>query len=784
MFQIGDKVLHQFNREFGPGEVISVGQGRMTVRFPRLGETLQFGLDDHAFVPLVLPAGTDPERWAEEWSDDLVERLLRREVDTLRALRNRLDALRLMEIREADGLGSYLGGRLRVFPHQIHVAEAACQTDPVRWLLADEVGLGKTVEACLILSRLLRTKRAERVMVIAPRTLAVQWLGELYRKFHQIFVLLDEERRNDVWKDMGAEFNPFEVHARSVVPLEDLVQDTRAQRAAIAARPDLLVIDEAHRLERRPGHPGSPAYRTVAPITGAARHALLLSATPLEADTHGFFRLLELLWPERFSSWETFQNQLREGIPLYPCTSSTRRIDIGGLPPRLGQRVELEEWPELEFRLGNTLAMPAARPLERHTREEAVQRSLAAPVPERDLRLEWILSEAPRWKRRREKSLLFVGERAALDFLKQELEFKLHQRVAVFHEDLSLAQRDLEVSQFAQPDGPSLLISTECGGEGRNFEFCRRLILFDLPWNAALVEQRIGRLDRISRTRPVEIVYFRPGSGFAREVAELYEALGIFKEPLGGLERSLTHVEAAIREAVHQPEPSLDLESILTESRELRARTHDGVYQHLHQNRYTAAHGPEIVARIPAELERLNEQVIVEACRQFGFEVVDRAEKRTWYIEFGALANIDDLSGISPGSRWLGTFDREAAVERETLDFFGAGHPLVEGVLDELTHGHRGQVALLSASGTKQRAHGLLLVLKRGATFEMVPIDLEGRVRNEWLPILRGESGRLTDLHPSRWNPPESFADLARAVLQHARQQATPVALAGVELLP
>jgi len=132
MFQIGDKVLHQFNREFGPGEVIAVGQGRMTVRFPRLGETLQFGLDDHAFVPLVLPAGTDPERWAEEWSDDLVERLLRREVDTLRALRNRLDALRLMEIREADGLGSYLGGRLRVFPHQIHVAEAACQTDPVR----------------------------------------------------------------------------------------------------------------------------------------------------------------------------------------------------------------------------------------------------------------------------------------------------------------------------------------------------------------------------------------------------------------------------------------------------------------------------------------------------------------------------------------------------------------------------------------------------------------------------------------------------------------------------
>ena len=74
-------------------------------------------------------------------------------------------------------------------------------------------------------------------------------------------------------------------------------------------------------------------------------------------------------------------------------------------------------------------------------------------------------------------------------------------RVGVFHEDLSPGQRDIEVAQFRLPAGPSMLVSTECGGEGRNFEFCTRLVLFDLPWNPMLVEQRIGRLDRIGRDR-------------------------------------------------------------------------------------------------------------------------------------------------------------------------------------------------------------------------------------------------------------------------------------------
>ena len=89
-------------------------------------------------------------------------------------------------------------GRIRLFPHQLYCAESATHSEPVRWLLADEVGLGKTVEACLILNHLLRTGRADRTLVVAPETLTVQWLGELWRKYHQVFVLLDDKRLADV----------------------------------------------------------------------------------------------------------------------------------------------------------------------------------------------------------------------------------------------------------------------------------------------------------------------------------------------------------------------------------------------------------------------------------------------------------------------------------------------------------------------------------------------------------------------------------------------------------
>ena len=127
--------------------------------------------------------------------------------------------------------------------------------------------------------------------------------------------------------------------------------------------------------------------------------------------------------------------------------------------------------------------------------------------------------------------------------LRDALSARAQLASGVFHEELSAARRDTEVARFRADDGPSILVSTEAGGEGRNFEFCHRLVLYDLPWKPSTVEQRIGRLDRIGRRIPVEIVYFRPASGIGADVVRLFERLGLFREPIAGVEPQLAHVE-------------------------------------------------------------------------------------------------------------------------------------------------------------------------------------------------------------------------------------------------
>jgi ATP-dependent helicase HepA len=170
----------------------------------------------------------------------------------------------------------------------------------------------------------------------------VQWLGELWRKYHQVFALLDAARLADVTHDFGAGFNPFDIHRRAVIALETLIERPELTTQAVTAGIDLLVVDEAQRLRRPPGHPGGRAYRSLAPIAALGRHVLLLSATPLEDDAHGFFRLLQLLRPDEFPEGLDVETRLASGVPLPPCTSATRRVDIGGLPPRAPVAVDLD----------------------------------------------------------------------------------------------------------------------------------------------------------------------------------------------------------------------------------------------------------------------------------------------------------------------------------------------------------------------------------------------------------------------------------------------------------
>ena len=326
-----------------------------------------------------------------------------------------------------------------------------------------------------------------------------------------------------------------------------------------------------------------------------------------------------------------------------------------------------------------------------------------------DPRLTWLLTQAARWRSADEKTLVFVAHRETLEMLRDALSARAQLASGVFHEELSTARRDTEVARFRAADGPSLLVSTEAGGEGRNFEFCHRLVLYDLPWKPSAIEQRIGRLDRIGRHIPVEIVYFRPASGIGADVVRLFEQLGLFREPIAGVEPQLAHVERAIEDLALEGDASLSdgqIDQLIAGARQARTRIDEAVYQQLHRDPYRAERGPSILARVPPDLDALMEQVVVNAASRLGFRVEQTRGTRAYAIDFGNEALIDSLPGVPGGSTFVGSFDREYAVEDETIDFFASGHALVEGLLAHFEEDPKGRVARLELRYPGSARHG------------------------------------------------------------------------------
>ena len=372
--------------------------------------------------------------------------------------------------------------------------------------------------------------------------------------------------------------------------------------------------------------------------------------------------------------------------------------------------------------------------------DEIERRQQAESMDRTDPRLEWLLTQAKRWRRENQKTLVFTAHRETLEMLRDALSARAQLASGVFHEGLSAARRDMEVARFRAEDGPSILVSTEAGGEGRNFEFCRRLVLYDLPWKPATVEQRIGRLDRIGRRIPVDIVYFRPPEGIGADVVRVFERLGLFREPMAGVEPELAHVESALEEAAVTPGASLsdaDLERLIAAAQAARTRIHEAAYQQLHRDPYRAELGPSILARVPGGLDALMEQVVVGAASRLGFRVEQVRGRRAYAIEFGNEALIDSLPGVPGGSSFVGSFDREYSVEDENIDFFASGHALVEGLLAHFEEDPKGRVARLEVEIPGLEGAGLIAIYKDGPQFEADALDLDGRRRPDWADAFR-----------------------------------------------
>ncbi|BCE01621.1 helicase-related protein [Marinicellulosiphila megalodicopiae] len=401
-------------------------------------------------------------------------------------------------------LNGLIGARAGLLAHQLYVAQQATQLEQTRVLLSDEVGLGKTIEAGLIISRLLRLERASHILILVPEALKVQWLVELMRRFSLTV---------QMW-EQGIPVDEKAIYIASHDVLDDLGAFVEISRE----RWDCIVVDETHHIEYTIDEP-SIAYESLDQMAQEAKHLILLSATPEQLGIEGHFGRLKLLDPNKFSSLESYLDQEKQYLDLTEIINDIENdllLDSEKLKISQKYNVDFDQDTsnivnELVDRFGTGRGIfrntrNAVKGFPKRTFKEVILDAPSIEIDDvLDAKLEW-LSNWLDQQDKKDKHLLICHDLETTLLIEKYLWDKKGLSCAVFHEDLSLIERDRSAAFFADSEqGARIMLCSEIGSEGRNFQFCHNLICFDLPAQPDLLEQRIGRLDRIGQTQDIKI---------------------------------------------------------------------------------------------------------------------------------------------------------------------------------------------------------------------------------------------------------------------------------------
>ncbi len=678
------------------------------------------------------------------------ERLLSTRVDTP----DRFDFRRQALARRADAMRSpafgLAGARVDLIPHQLRVAEIVAQRQPPRALLADEVGLGKTIEAGMILARLLATGRVARVLVLAPGSLASQWLIELLRRFNLSFALFDEERCESI-ELSDASANPFEDEQCVLADIGWLAAAPKRAAQIADAGWDLVVVDEAHHLEWTP-EAASPAYVLVEKLAQRAPGLILLTATPQQLGRSGHFARLRLLDPARYVDLDAFTAEADGYVRL--SAIAAQLLDTQALSP--GERAELEsrfagDADLLGLLAGYDTDRSANAPalldalIDRHGTGRVMFRNRRAQIggfPRRlgeidrldggalddaqrqvllaefhadarlqpsaseldyasDPRLPWLLRLIDRLAG--DKLLLICRTQAKVLALEEALRTKSGIKLARFHEGMTLLQRDRNAAFFAEPDGARVLLCSEIGSEGRNFQFAHHLVLWDVPLDPDLLEQRIGRLDRIGQRHDIHI-HAAAFSGSAQHalLRWYHEGLDALRSsPSDGREILRRYrarlLEIAERHALGGEAEDAELDSLIAETmethRELSDLVNSGRDRLLELASERQAREQHLAHAMRAQDEdSTSDDFVLALFEQFGIDS-EETGPRTCVLDPEYLST-DGFPGLKDGPQQV-TFDRATALAREELPLLRLDHPLVLGALDLLLESEQGNAALL-----------------------------------------------------------------------------------------
>ena len=306
--------------EFRVGDRVQVDGRAVEISAVEAGDVLHYVVEGRRIA--------EGELDAEQPVSQADQRLLAGRSDRNDQFEFRLAALQRRALARAHPGWGVLGARIDLIPHQLRVAEIAAARRPPRLLLADEVGLGKTIEACLVLAQLLASGRAGRALVLVPESLVHQWFVELKRRFNLAFSVFDEERCEAIEQGQPGS-NPFE-DGQLIIAATGWLSSNPTRAAQLrAAGWDALVVDEAHHLAWSPDAP-SPGYQLVDALAAHTPAVILLTATPEQLGIAGHFARLRLLDPARYSDLEAFRDESARFLRLSELVDALHAGD--GLP--------------------------------------------------------------------------------------------------------------------------------------------------------------------------------------------------------------------------------------------------------------------------------------------------------------------------------------------------------------------------------------------------------------------------------------------------------------------
>lgn len=525
-----------------------------------------------------------------------------------------------------DKMQSLSNSRTQILAHQIESTYRVISSITPRFLIADEVGLGKTIEAGLIIKEFMIRFHYNRVLVVVPASLQLQWQQEMREKFNEDFTVLD----NRLFQK-----RKHQLPSKTIVSL-DFAKQERVKKVLLQSPWDTVIFDEAHRL-RRDSRVVTKAYHLADEISGKAKVFLLLSATPFSGKLEELFYLIRLLNPNLLGTYHNFtmdyvvgkKETLRE--KLEPVVIRRRKVDVGGFTRRLAKTISFEFTPEerclydrtteyirteynkalaskngfhafilivyqkmldsssvtllhtvskrisfLRECLGNkemlrreiTRKKELQMLLEEAKEDEVLAEELVSQhllEAEDDLRSECLaLEEIHKYalgiklnkkaekllmivreileKNPKEKIIIFTQFYRTLEYLKEVLSA---YSMSLFHGGLGKEEKDRMVDDFRSKN--TFFISTEAGGEGRNLQFARYLINYDLPWSPLKIEQRIGRIHRFGQKHDVRILNFTTKDTIGDKVLQILGTkIGVFDDSFGGSDTLLGYVEEEV----------------------------------------------------------------------------------------------------------------------------------------------------------------------------------------------------------------------------------------------